>query len=159
MALADIKALPVQATAARDCVLLLWAIDPMIPQAFDVAAAWGFEYRTVGFYWIKQRIAGWPSTAVDTIPQNKLFPMSTGYWSRANPEQCLLFTRGKPRRLSPSVPRLIIAPRREHSRKPDEIYPRTEALCGGPRLELFARTTRPGWTAWGNQTERFAEAA
>ena len=159
MTQAEIKALPVASVAARDCVLLLWAIDPMLPQAFEVAAAWGFAFRTVGFYWAKQRAAGWPSTAVDQTPQNKLFPMATGYWTRANPEQCLLFTRGKPRRLSASVPRLIIAPRREHSRKPDDVYPRVEALCAGPRLEMFARAQRPGWTAWGNQIDAFGGAS
>ena len=61
------------------------------------------------------------------------------------------FLAGKPKRLSAAVRQLIVAPRREHSRKPDEQYERIEALCPGPRLELFARHRRPGWTAWGNQ--------
>jgi N6-adenosine-specific RNA methylase IME4 len=55
------------------------------------------------------------------------------------------------------VRQLITAPRREHSRKPDETYSRIEALVDGPYLELFARNRRPGWTAWGNETEKFGE--
>jgi N6-adenosine-specific RNA methylase IME4 len=82
-----------------------------------------------------------------------------GYWSRKQTEICLLFTRGSPRRLGKGVRQLIVAPRREHSRKPDERYERIEALVNGPYLELFARTSRPGWSAWGNETDKFSEAA
>lgn len=157
MTLDEIKALPVRDWAAKDCVLLLWAVDPMLPQALDVGAAWGFKFKTVGFVWAKERrITSSRGDAFDH-PDEKRFPMGTGYWTRANPEMCLLFTRGKPKRLSASVRKLLIAPRREHSRKPDEQYARIEALVAGPYLEMFARQTRPGWTAWGNETERFNE--
>ncbi len=71
--------------------------------------------------------------------------MGTGYWSRANCETCMLGTRGKPSPKCHSVRRLIISPRREHSRKPDEAYDRIEALCEGPYVELFARYNHPGW--------------
>jgi N6-adenosine-specific RNA methylase IME4 len=67
----------------------------------------------------------------------------------SNPELCLLATRGKPKRLSKSVRELIVAPRREHSRKPDEIYSRIEALCDGPYLEMFSRFPRSGWDCVG----------
>jgi N6-adenosine-specific RNA methylase IME4 len=87
------------------------------------------------------------------------FPMSTGYWTRANPELCLLFTRGQPKRLSTSVRKLIIAPRREHSRKPEEIRTRAQKLTSGPYIELFARQPAPGWDAWGNETAKFQEVA
>ena len=50
--------LPVQELAAEDCVLFLWAIDPLLPKALELVAAWGFEYKTVGFYWVKQNKAG-----------------------------------------------------------------------------------------------------
>ena len=159
MSLDQIKALPVGESAARDCVLLLWAVDPMIPEALQVGAAWGFKFKTLGFVWAKERRTSSKRGAAFSDPDEKRFPIGTGYWTRANPECCLLFTRGKPRRLSASVRKLLIAPRREHSRKPDEQYDRIEALVGGPYLELFARTERPGWTAWGNETARFAEAA
>lgn len=153
MALDDIKALPVLASAAQDCVLLMWAVDPMLPQALEVGAAWGFTYKTVGFYWAKMRREGSTRHLLHEAPDHKMFPMGTGYWTRANPEPCLLFTRGKPKRLDAGVRKLIISPRREHSRKPDEQYERIEALTAGPRLELFARAPRDGWTVWGNQTD------
>jgi N6-adenosine-specific RNA methylase IME4 len=82
-----------------------------------------------------------------------------GYWTRSNSEFCLLGTRGKPKRLNADVRQAIIEPRREHSRKPDCVYNRIERLVAGPYLELFARTTRPGWTSWGNQVGKFAEVA
>src|ERR1700730_15421763 len=128
---------PVADWAAGDCVLFLWATDPLLPRAFEVIAAWGFAYKTVAFTWAK------------TTKDGAGFPIGCGYWTRANPEQCLLATRGRPQRLSRAVPQLIISPRREHSRKPDEAYERIEALVPGPYLELFARAPRAGWAAWG----------
>ena len=148
MTLEQIKALPVADIAAPDSVLLLWAIDPMLPHALETGTAWGFTYKTVGYYWVKPGLNG-------------TYPIGTGYWTRTNPEQCLLFTRGKPRRKSASVRKLILSPRREHSRKPDEAAERTTKLVQGPYLELFARQRRPGWDAWGDEVDRFqpAEAA
>ena len=142
MNLDDIKAMPVADLAAKDCVLFLWAIDPMLPQALEVGAAWGFTFKTIGFYWGKTGVNG-------------NFTMGTGHWTRANPEQCLLFTRGKPKRVSAAVRKLIVAPRREHSRKPDECISSIEQLVNGPYLELFSRQARPGWDSWGNQTDKF----
>ena len=66
---------------------------------------------------------------------------------------CLLATRGKPNRRRADVKKLIVSPRREHSRKPDEAYSRIEALCDGPYLEMFARSTRKGWDSWGLEAE------
>jgi N6-adenosine-specific RNA methylase IME4 len=74
-----------------------------------------------------------------------------GYWTRANPEDCWLFTRGDPQRLHADVRQLIFAPLMEHSRKPDEWLARSERLVEGPYLELNARRRRPGWTAWGDE--------
>lgn len=145
MPLADIERMSVGAFAAPDCALFLWAIDSMLPQAIAVGEAWGFDYKTVAFVWAK-----------NSDNDAALFPIGTGYWTRANPELCLLFTRGAPRRKSASVRKLLIAPRREHSRKPDEARARIEQLVDGPYLELFARDPAPGWDAWGNQLDRFA---
>ena len=155
MTLDEIKALPVQGSAARDCVLLMWAVDPMLPQAIEVGQAWGFTFKTVGFVWAKERRTTSRRGADMSAPDHKRFPMGTGYWTRANPELCLLFTRGKPKRVSAAVRKLLIAPRREHSRKPDEQYERIEQLVDGPYLEMFARTARNGWSAWGNQVGKF----
>lgn len=143
MSLAEIMALPVADLAAEDCALFLWVTDPLLPQGLDVMRAWGFEYKTVAFYWTKTNRDGSPFVGM-------------GYWTRANPEPCLLGVRGRPARLSPSVRRLIISPRREHSRKPDEVRDRIMRLVGGPYLELFARSTAPGWDAWGREVGKFA---
>lgn len=155
----SLQSLPVKDLAAKDCILLLWAVDSMIPEALALGAAWGFTYKTVGFYWAKMRREGSTRHLLHDEPAHKLFPIGTGYWTRANPEQCLLFTRGKPKRKSAAVRKLVMSPRREHSRKPDEIYDRIEQLCDGPYLELFARTQRPGWSSWGNEVDKFTEVA
>lgn len=150
MTVPEIAALPVRELAAKDSVLLMWVTDPFLAQAFDVIRAWGFTYKTVGFYWIKQNRtkAG--------------YHRGTGYWTRANPEQCLLATRGRIGREidATDVDKLIFAPRREHSRKPDEAYDRISRLLGkpgpdNPCAELFARTAWPGWQAWGNDVGLF----
>ena len=144
----NIKSLPVVDLAADDCVLFLWAISPMLPQALTVMDAWRFTFKSVAFYWAKTT----PKTDSSWAPK---WHCGLGYWTRANAELCLLGTRGKPKRLSKSVQQLIVAPRREHSRKPDEIHDRIERLVAGPYLELFARQTRPGWSAWGNEVSKF----
>ena len=155
MPLSEIKALPVGEWAAESSVLLMWAVDPLLPEALETGAAWGFTYKTVGFYWAKMRREGSTRHLLHDAPDHKMFPMGTGYWTRANPEICLLFTRGKPKRVSAGVRKLIVAPRREHSRKPDEQYERIEALAQGPYLEMFARQRRPGWDVYGNETSKF----
>jgi N6-adenosine-specific RNA methylase IME4 len=81
--------------------------------------------------------------------------MGLGYWTRANTEPCLLATRGKPKRVNADVRQGIIDQPREHSRKPDCVHERIERLVAGPYLELFARQQRPGWTVWGNETDKF----
>ena len=146
MSLEEIKSVPVGQWAANDCVLLLWTTDPLLQQAFEVIHTWGFTYKTVGFYWAKLK----KSASLNSYNEASFFA-GLGFWTRANPELCLLATRGNPRRRSADVRKLIISPRREHSRKPDEAYARIEALCEGPYLELFARAARPGWDGWGRE--------
>lgn len=146
MSLDDIAGLPVASLAAPDCALLLWITDPLLPAGLDIIRSWGFAYKTVGFYWTKRTITGKPA-------------IGTGYYTRANPEQCLLATRGAPKRLSKGVRKWIDAPRREHSRKPDEAYERAQQLFAGPHLELFGRESRPGWTTWGNEATKFDRRA
>lgn len=159
MTLDEIKSLPVGDVAARDCVLMLWIVDPLLPEALEVGRAWGFKYKTTGFVWAKERRVTSRRADDMELSHHKQFPMGTGYWTRANPEICLLFTRGKPKRLSAAVRKLLIAPRREHSRKPDRQYADIEQLVDGPYLELFARSEREGWTSWGNQVGKFEVAA
>jgi N6-adenosine-specific RNA methylase IME4 len=144
--LESLASLPMVDLAAENCVLFLWATDPLLPKAFDLIKAWGFTYKTVAFYWVKLNAAARNKTAFFT---------GLGYWTRANPEQCLLATRGKPIRLAKNVRKLVVDRRREHSRKPDAVRERIEQLVAGPYLELFARETRLGWDCWGDQPGLF----
>jgi N6-adenosine-specific RNA methylase IME4 len=154
MTIDEIAAVPVAKWAARDCVLFLWAVDPLLPEAFRVIESWGFTFKTVGFYWAKLNKTADPCSATAED-----FFTGLGYWTRANVEQCLLATRAKPPRLAKDVRRLIVAPRREHSRKPKEVFDRIERLAGGPYLEMFSRTSRPGWDSWGDQQGLFDRGA
>ena len=138
LSIADICNLPVSDIAKPDSVLLMWVVDPLLDQAFKVIDAWGFTYRP----WVlhgqnNKNLMG--------------FFTGLGYWTRGNPEMCLLATKGKPKRLSKSVPQLVIDQRREHSRKPDIMYKHIENLLEGPYIELFARRKTKGWDAWGNE--------
>lgn len=134
-----LQALPVRLVAYRDSMLFMWVIRSHLPEALDLGRAWGFEFKTRVFVWDKGDNIG------------------MGYWSRTQTEDVWLFTRGDVAPASRAVREIIRAPRREHSRKPDEIYGRIEELTGMQGgLELFARTTRPGWVAWGDETAKFA---
>jgi N6-adenosine-specific RNA methylase IME4 len=141
-----LAALPVADLAADDCALFLWAVDPLLPRALDLITRWGFEFKTVAFYWIKLNGA---------TRRDADYFTGLGYWTRANPEQCLLATRGRPKRRAKDVKRLVVEKRREHSRKPDCIRERIERLMAGPYLELFARASRDGWTTWGRERTKF----
>jgi N6-adenosine-specific RNA methylase IME4 len=159
LTLEEIAQLPISELAAPNCLLLLWAIDPMLPDAIKIGEGWGFTYKTVGFYWAKLRRETSLRGDLHSEPAHKLFPMGNGYWTRANPEICLLFSRGAPKRKSAAVRKLIISPRREHSRKPDDAAARVESLVDGPYLELFARERRSGWDSWGAEVGKFEAAA
>jgi N6-adenosine-specific RNA methylase IME4 len=144
----EIQALPVYDLLAENAVALLWTSGPFLQIAMDRLRGWNLTFKTIGFVWVKAN----PDVA-PFRPQ-----MGMGFWSRAETEICLLATKGKPRRLNADVRQIICAPRREHSRKPDEIYSRVERLSEGPYLELFARNRCKGWTVWGNEIDRFTEA-
>jgi N6-adenosine-specific RNA methylase IME4 len=134
----DLAALPIRDMAAKDCALFMWVVDANMEQAFALGKAWGFKFKTCAFVWHKGREGYSPRPAL-------------GYWTRKQAEQCWLFTRGSPKRLSKSVEQIIYCKRGAHSAKPDQQYDRIEALVGGPRLELFARSRRAGWDAFGDQ--------
>lgn len=140
---AEMAKLPVADMAANNSAMFMWAVDSHLDQAISLMNLWGFTYKTIAFVWVKTGKGGQPT-------------MGMGYWSRKMAEVCLLGTRGKPKRLSGGVRQVIMAPRREHSRKPDEIYERIEALVGGPYIELFSRQRRSGWSSWGNEVDKFA---
>lgn len=142
--------LPVADIAEDNCVLFLWTTDPFLAHGMKLITAWGFKFKTVAFYWAKLK-----KNAVNSSLSEADFFTGLGYWTRANIEPCLLATRGHPKRLSKKVRRLIISPRREHSRKPDEIYERIQELVEGPYIELFARESHDGWDSWGDQQSLF----
>jgi N6-adenosine-specific RNA methylase IME4 len=131
---ADICKLSVPDLATDIAVLFMWTTLPHLQKAFEVLAAWEFEYVS-NIAWVKDKIG-------------------LGYWVRNQHELLLIARRGDmpaplPANRPPSV---IEAPRREHSRKPDEAYELIERMYPDlPRIELFARQARPGWAVWGNQ--------
>jgi N6-adenosine-specific RNA methylase IME4 len=140
----DFEALPV-GDAVADARLFLW-----VPSAFLVIGAhlplvkaWGFTQTAMGFTWVKLNRGG-----------RGLF-MGPGLTTRKNCEYCVLARRGKPERFAKNVLETIIAPIREHSRKPEEIYSHIERFCARPRLDLFARQHREGWVVYGDQASRF----
>lgn len=145
MSLDDIKALPVGQLAAPDSILMLWATNPLLDQAFGVMKAWGFTFKTAG-HWVKKT-------------RNGKLGFGTGYIVRAAGEPFLIGTIGAPK-TSRSCRSVIEGEIREHSRKPEEAYAWAEQLLPDVRrLNLFARQERAGWAAWGNETTKYGDAA
>ena len=136
----QIGKMPVADLAARDCALFMWATMPLLPEALQLMSDWGFEYKTNAFTWVK------------TYPNGGLF-VGMGYWTRSNPEICLLGVRGKPKRLQKGVEEVIFEQVGRHSSKPETAAHRIEQLVSGPYLEMFARRPRRGWDVFGNQVE------
>lgn len=137
---------------AEDCVALTWTVDWNLPAALALLAEFGFEFKTVAYTWVKllETHAGVPREG--GVISDADFHMGQGHWTRANPEICLLATRGKsPLRMNADVRQLIVAPVMEHSRKPDEWFERTERLVAGPYLEINARRERKGWVTFGDE--------
>ena len=136
----EIANMPVKTIAGDNSCLFLWATFPKLPDALEVMNAWGFEYKTCAFVWIKQNKSG-----------DGLF-WGMGGWTRANAEICLLGIRGEPKRENADVHQVIMSPIEEHSKKPDEIRNRIVSLCGNlPRVELFCRNPIVGWDSWGDE--------
>lgn len=154
----EIAAIPVARLAARDALLFLWGTYPKLPEVLDLISAWGFEYKSIAFQWVKTR--GRHEDGSD-----KAF-LGLGRWTRGNTEPCLLGVRGKPTCAGKDVSQLIfthededellVSPVTRHSAKPPETRPKIVRLAGDlPRLELFAREKDVAgkWDAWGNEVE------
>jgi len=145
VATADLCRMPIPAIAARDAIGFLWATSPMLPDALEVLAAWGFGYRGL-VVWSKATRAGRPFNGM-------------GAWFRNSAELLIFGIRGRVPALRCQLPNVVHAPVGPHSAKPEAVWRLVEEAIGGredlaPRLELFARgPPRPGWHAWGNETE------
>ena len=145
MGLADILQMPVADIAADTAHLYLWVPNAMLPEGLKVMAAWGFNYKS-NIVWHKIRKDGGPDGR------------GVGFYFRNTTELLLFGVRGKnARTLAPGRRQvnIIKTRKREHSRKPDELYDVIEACSGGPFLELFARGPRKGWTVLGDQAEDY----
>lgn len=158
MTIADIKALDVKRVASRNCWLVMWTSWPFLPQALEVMSTWGFRYSSSFKVWVKTKRSLSPDRVFLTLPQPYApndFHTGTGYTTRKNIEFCLLGRRGSPKRLAKNVHELLVAPVREHSRKPDGMHPEIARFAAGPYLEMFARCEIEGWDHFGNQVDRF----
>ncbi len=145
MTLRDICDLPVGAVAAETAHLYLWVPNALLPEGLKVMENWGFSYKS-NIIWYKIRKDGGPDRR------------GVGFYFRNVTEVLLFGVRGRNARTlrqGRTQENIISSQKREHSRKPDEQYALIEGCSSGPRLELFARGPRAGWTVWGNQADDY----
>lgn len=145
LSLEEIAALPVQHIAAPVSHLYLWCPNALLPQGLSVLEAWGFRYKS-NIVWHKVRKDGGSDGR------------GVGFYFRNVTELVLFGVRGKNARTRAAGRRQVnyLATRkREHSRKPDELFSIIEGCSPGPYLELFARGMRPNWVVWGDEASDF----
>lgn len=147
MKFSDIAALPVEQHAREKSHLYLWCPNALISEALEVMKAWGFTYKT-NIVWYKIRKDGGPDGR------------GMGFYFRGVTELVLFGVKGKLRTLQPGRTQVNIVStrKREHSRKPDEMYNIIEQCSPGPYLELFARERMKGWMSWGDEIETYTDA-
>ncbi len=140
----QIQELPVNDITADQSHLYLWVPNALLAEGLKVIESWGFTYKT-NLIWHKIRKDGGPDGR------------GVGFYFRNTTEMVLFGVKGKLRTLQPgrSQVNIIRTRKREHSRKPDELYNIIEACSSGPYLELFARGNRRKWTQWGNEVEDY----
>lgn len=142
MSLENIKSLPVDGLADKDCALFMWVTMPKLQEGLEVIKAWGFKYTTCAFTWVKLN------------PKNDNIYSGLGHWTNGNAELCLFAKKGKPKRVAKNVKQIVMAHREGHSEKPTEVRDRIVALMGDlPRIELFARQKVDGWDYWGDEVD------
>jgi N6-adenosine-specific RNA methylase IME4 len=142
MTIEEICALPVADIAAENCVLFLWTTNPLLNDAFKVISAWGFQYKTVAFYWNKKCL------------NSDRLRFGMGYYTRPNCEPLLLAMKGSLKVLDHSIYQVTKASIEHHSKKPDIFRDLIIKLFGNlPRIELFAREKVLGWYSWGNEID------
>jgi N6-adenosine-specific RNA methylase IME4 len=140
----EIQEISVRDVAAPKAHLYLWVPNALLTEGLAVMHAWGFTYKT-NLVWHKVRKDGGPDGR------------GVGFYFRNTTELVLFGIRGSLRTHAPgrSQVNIIRTEKREHSRKPDELYEIIENCSPGPYLELFARGNQSGWTQWGNQVENY----
>lgn len=145
LTLQQIKEIPVSIAVSDESHVYLWVPNALLKEGLDVLNAWGFQYKT-NIIWHKIRKDGGPDGR------------GVGFYFRNTTEMVLFGVRGKKRTQAPGRTQvnIIKSMKREHSRKPDELYNIIEACSPGPYLELFARGKREGWAQWGNQVEDYS---
>ena len=137
----DIESLNVNEIADDNSILFLWVTMPKLQEGLNVIKAWGFEYKTCGFNWIKKNKCG-----------SNFF--GVGWYTKSNSELCLIGTKGRSPKVSNSISQIIETVRGKHSEKPNIVREKIIEFCGDiPRIELFARTKVEGWDIWGNEVE------
>lgn len=146
MPIEDIKAMRIKDITDKNCALFLWVTFPFLQEGLDVIKAWNFEYKTQAFTWIK-------------LNQKNYKPFfGIGYYTKSNPEICLLGIKGKMKPITNTISSVVMEPIREHSRKPDIVRENIVKLFGDlPRLELFCREQKEGWNVFGNQLDKFED--
>ena len=134
-----------------DCLMFMWTTYPKLNEAFELVTAWNeglkkseqLQYKTVAFTWVK------------TNRKSPGYHFGLGYWTRQNPEVCLLFGRGKLKRINNKIENLVISPLEHHSKKPDIVRDKIVQLVGDlPRIEIFARNEYKGWDATGLELDK-----
>lgn len=136
MTVEEIKAFPLPVMQA-DALLFLWRVSAMVEEAYAVVRAWGFVPKSE-IVWVKRTESG-----------KRHFGM--GHYVRAEHESCIIATRGSAKVEDRGVRSTFEAPIGRHSAKPDRFYEIVQQLSFGPHVELFARTTRPGWRQYGHE--------
>ena len=144
LSLRQIRELPIATIAGAEAHLYLWVPNALLPEGLRVMEAWGFKYKT-NIVWHKVRKDGGPDGR------------GVGFYFRNTTEMVLFGIRGRLRTLAPGRRQVnvIRSRKREHSRKPDELYEIIEACSPGPYIELFARGEKAGWDQWGNEVQDY----
>jgi len=147
--------------AKPDALLFMWTTAPMLARSLPVVDAWGFKYVSQ-IVWVKSRIimGFWVRSQHEIVlvcRRGTGVPRPIKYDAKGNP---CLDKNGRVIRLAPFKTSIITAPQREHSRKPEALQDRIDEVWpDAAKLEMFARRARPGWTVWGNQTDKFERVA
>lgn len=134
MPIAEIRAMPVGELAAANSHLYLWVTNGFLHDGFHVMESWGFTYKAC-------------------LTWSKTGHLGLGYWFRNQTEHILFGVRGKLPLDARDIRTVFTAAKRGHSIKPEESFALIERASPSPRLELFARTRRPGWDSWGDELE------